>query len=33
MGWISKETLEGENAVEEVWKQLAPVLKAVVKAV
>ena len=33
LGWVSQETLADEkNAVDEVWKQLAPVLDAVVKA-
>ncbi len=32
LGWISQETLASENAAEEIWKQLEPVLKAVVAA-
>lgn len=32
LGWISQEALASENAVEQVWTQLAPVLEAVVGA-
>ena len=32
LGWVSPESLASENAVDQVWAQLAPVLEAVVGA-
>ncbi len=32
LGWVSPETLESENAVEKIWEQLEPILKAIVEA-
>jgi hypothetical protein len=32
LGWVSQETLAHENAAEEIWKQIASTVEAVVGA-